>query len=97
MVRGRMAPQVVPTEEKRPPGKTYSLTKEELRQLGNRASLEENYSYLANLIQMDIQNYVDLVIRKRLSIPMDIVPQISFQEGKVFVPDKPKVREEKIK
>jgi len=34
-----------------------------------------------------MQNYVDLVIRKRLNIPMDVTPQISFQEGKIFVPD----------
>jgi len=93
--KGRMAPKIAQTEEKRPPGKTYSLTKEELAQLDNRASLKERYGYLMSLISKDIQNYVDLVIRKRLNIPMDITPQISFNTGEIFVPDPVKpVKEE---
>lgn len=96
--KGRIAPKVAQTEEKRPPGKTYSLSKVELNNLGNRASLRENYQYIASLIEKDMQNYVDLVIRKRLNIPMDVTPQISFQEGKIFVPDLPKkASESKLK
>ena len=85
--KGKMAPKIAQTEEKRPPGKTYSLTKEELAQLNNRASTKERYGYLMDLIGSDIQRYVDVVIRKRLNIPMGTTPQISFQNGTIFVPD----------
>ena len=101
--KGRMAPKIAQTEEKRPSGKTYSLTKEELAQLNNRASTKERYGYLMDLIGSDIQRYVDLVIRKRLNIPVEVTPQISFQNGTIFVPDpvkaepKPAELEEKPK
>lgn len=85
------------TEETKPKMKTLSLTKEEQKWLQQRVALQTQYEYVANLITQEMQDYVDLKIRKRLGLSQDIVPHIDEDKGVIHVPqqvDSPKQGDE---
>ncbi len=85
MSKNKSMPKVDVKKEEAPNTKTYSLDKKELGNLSNRMELKERYQYIASLIEKDMHNYVDIVVKKRLNIPLGSKTEISFQSGTIIV------------
>lgn len=84
-------------EEKQPKMKTLSLTDEEKKFLQQRVAVKNQYEYIAHLVEQEMQDYVDLKVRKRLNLSHDVVPHIDEEKGVIHVPqqvDSPKQSDE---
>lgn len=62
--------------------KAYSLSKDEIANLRGRTSARD---YLMHLIDDDIENYINEVVKKRLDIPKDQLVTIDFKTGTLTI------------
>lgn len=70
---------------KKPNIKTYGLTKKEVGDLMMRRALVNDHKYQVNLIEKDIQDYVDTNIRPRLALEEDLIPHIDLMAGTISI------------
>lgn len=65
--------------------KTYSLSKDELANIGGRLQTRD---YLMEVIEMDVNNYINAVVKRRLNISPDVLLSVDLEKG--IVEEKPK-------